>query len=589
MYKPLAVIFMIIGFLLGCQKTSQSSYIVIAADHLNFQDSNCSRDWPEHNSGMSILCREAVRWTHAYTTSVLSGPALSSILTGLYPLQTGYHHPGQYLSPQFKNIAQVAIEHNYRTAFFSGGAPIFKKSGLDSGFEFFDDILSLNANPYFKPFRQNLNSFYEWSSEIGHSPFFATFYVPDMRFTYRTTTTLTGETRNKSYESQLEEFDSSLFDLITKLKREGSWDNTHFILVGLQGRNLYDRRSLSPNLNLHSENSQVALLWKPAQKKRDSPLSWTVDQNVSLADIGHTLFDLFGEKSSESQLSTISLANTLLQPQSNFIGSRLLLIESAWGEWHLGINPFYAILNDDELYFHTNPPVLYRTLSDHLEINPVKLQLSNSSYTNIYLPFADKENLKVFYPPSLSPLSLWNLTEDDWAEPNLKAVFDLYHSVKPQNIPPEARAWYARSLIENSDWKELKVVAEKWNNLEYMWLAHKYLPNFRLKKEPPCFLLLHNKMRTASNIKKCHDPLFLETLYALDDKKSTRKWEKIIEDRLIMAQILKANRALGSIWDVTESESNVLSLSEILFRSPEYKNKLRIVRKNINSVELESP
>jgi hypothetical protein len=584
MCKPLAVIFMIVGFLLGCQNSSKNSFIIIATDQLSFQDANCSRDWSDQNSGIGLLCRESVRWTHAYTTSVLSGPALSSILTGLHPLQTGYHHPGQYLEPKFMTVAQAALQQNYRTAFFSGGPPLLKKSGLDAGFELFDDSINLNENPYLKPFRSTISTFLDWMNEIGGSPFFVTFYVPDLRFVTRTTTTVTGEDRNKSFESQLEEFDSALFDLIANLKRRNRWDKTHVILVGLQGHNLYDRQGIYPNLNLHSENSQITMLWKPAQKKRDLPLTWKMDKDVSLADLGQTLFDLFGEKTIPSNPPTESLALTLSNPQPIARSERLHLIESAWGQWQLGTPIFSAILNDEELYFHSQPPVFYHTLSDRLEINPVFPRESNQSNFVFYKQAAEQLGLTTFIEPKPNPLSLWNLTYDDWLTPKYQAILDLYKAIKPQEISQDAHAWYARALIENGEWKRLKIVAEAWKNQNYLWLANQNLGLPKAKKSPPCLELVNNLAQSNTDVKNCHDPIFLETLRSLEGEKKSKKWEKILQDKLMMVEILKTNRALGTVWEVPETDENIISLSEMLFWAPEYKSHLKTPQKKIKNL-----
>ncbi len=594
MYKPLAVFFIIIGLLSGCQNSSRDSYLIIATDHLSFQDSNCSRDWAEQNSGISLLCRESVRWTHAFTTSLLSGPAMASLLTGLHPRQTGFRHHGQYLEPQHKNIAQIALQKKYRTAFFSGGPPLFRKSGLDAGFELFDDSLNLNESFFLKPFKSSIKNFFEWVSEIGGSPFFAAFYVPDLRYSTRTTVAPSGETRNKSFESQLEEFDTALYELIIKLKKINRWDKTHVILVGLQGRNLYDRQGAHPSLNLHSENSQVALLWKPAQKRRDAPVSWTMDKNISLADVGHTLFDLFNENpESFSRPETSSLTITLTQPKSSFQTSRLHLIESAWGQWKLGTPIFSALLSEEELYFHTKPATLYRTLSDRLEINPLIEKEETQDYFAFYQQAAIELELVPFSNPHSvfrkKALSLWNLTYEDWLSPRLQSILKLYESISPQEVPLDARSWYARSLIENNNWKKLKIVAEVWQNPAFSWLAAKNLNLPRSKKSLPCLDLVNAPSISSADIKNCPDSQFLEALESLEGERKSKKWEKILEDKFILVQILKTNRALGSIWDVTESHENILSLVEILFWSPEYRHLIRPVQKKIKLIQLESP
>lgn len=580
---------MIIGFLLGCQNSSKTSFIILSVDHLSFQDGNCIRDWPEQNSGIGLLCRESVRWTHAYTTSLLSGPALASVLTGLHPRETGYRHHGQYLLPQHKSIAQIALQKNYRTAFFSGGPPILKKSGLDGGFELFDDTLSLSVSPFLKPFKESSRAFSDWLDDIGPSPFFATFYIPDLRYVTRTTFSPTGETRNKSYESQVEEFDTALFELFKRLKKENLWDKTHIILLGLQGRNLYDRQGDFPHLNLHSENSQVAVLWKPPQKKRDEPVSWTMDKNISLADIGRTLFDIFEEDFPESIPEKASLAISLNSPSSTFSSARLHLIESAWGQWIFGGEVESAILNAEEFYFHQNPPAIYRTLSDRLEINPILKRPPNEALFEKYDRIASELKLNQFSPPQISNLSLWSLGYESWVLPKMKGLYDYYSGVNLSEIPEDARVWYARALIENSDWKTLKAASEKWKKSTWLWLAHANLGLPSPKDESNCLKLVNSKNRTGEAVKKCADPLFVEALYSLDGDRKAKRWERILEERLTQVQILKTNRALGFIWDVVEKEENVLSLTEMLFWIPENRNLLRPVQRKRQLIDLESP
>lgn len=574
---------------MGCQNSSKTSFIILAVDNLSFQDGNCIRDWPEQHSGIGLLCRESVRWTHAYTTSLLSGPALASVLTGLHPRETGYRHHGQYLQPQFKSIAQVALQKNYRTAFFSGGPPILKKSGLDSGFELFDDTLNLSVSPFLKPFKESTKAFSEWLDDIGPAPFFATFYVPDLRYVTRTTLSATGETRNKSYESQIEELDAALYELFRELKKSNRWDKTHIILFGLQGRNLYDRQGYFPHLNLHSENSQVAVLWKPSQKKRDEPVSWTMDKNISLADIGRTLFDIFQEDFPDAIPEKASLAISLNSPSSAFSSARVHLIESAWGQWILGGSVYSSILHDEEFYFHENPPALYRTLSDRLEINPIFKRPANASLFERYDKSASELKLAPFNMPQISNHSLWNLNYELWVLPRLKGVYDLYAGVSPNDIPDDARVWYARALIENSDWKRLKTVAEKWKKATWLWLAHANLGLPAPKDGLQCLKLVASKNRTGEAVKKCPDSLFVEALYSLDADRKVKRWERILEERLTEVQILKTNRALGFIWDVTEKEENILSLAEMLFWLPENRNLLRPIQRKLQLIDLESP
>ncbi|MFN8789864.1 MAG: sulfatase-like hydrolase/transferase [Bdellovibrionales bacterium] len=578
---------MLLPLMMGCARSKKANIVIVAVDQLSFAEANCSREASESASGIGVVCSESVRWTHAYTPNIMSGPALASLLTGLHPVDLGYRHNGQFLPPHFTSLGEIAYSKKYRTLFLSGGPPILKKTGLGKGFESFDDSLNLLESPWLKPFRQNVQTFSQWLDDIHERPILAVFYVPDLRFLHRTTLNQAGDLRNKSFESQLDEFDSVLFDLIQVLKKSGRWDQTHFIVAGLQGRNLYDRQEMSPHTNLHSESTQVTLLWKSTQAKRDDPMSRTVDRNVSLADVGATLFDLLGYKPAARLIESSSLLSTLLRPDSSQHSSRLYLLESGWAQWRLGTSIQSNLLLQDELYFHDRKARLYRTLSDRLETNPIFATETQSSSFVIFQKTASDLGLEPFSPPTLDRTSLWNLGYWDWLSPGLVEIRNAYATVPWGQIPLDARPWLARALLEAGDWKGLKSAAESWKNPKLQWLAHAHLGLTPVRSDG-CFALLKSGGFTGDESKGCADPAFLEVLSHLQDEGKARRWEKILEEKLILTSVLRMNRALGLVWDVPESFETVLSSVEILFWSPDYRQHLKTVRTRLRAIELES-
>ncbi|MGZ5280516.1 MAG: sulfatase-like hydrolase/transferase, partial [Pseudobdellovibrionaceae bacterium] len=284
--------------LTSCRLASNSrpSAIVIAVDQLGVNQINCHEEDPDlTRSGIALLCQESVRFTHAYTTSLLSGPALTSVLTGQYPFQHGLRgNKKNFLSSNTVTLAEVAQRQQVATSFFSGGAPILRKLNLQQGFEVFDDHFAPSIKRLHRPFSKLQKLFENWLLDIQGRSFLSVFYVPDLAMIQTATQNDLGELRNLSYDSQLEEFDESLFHFIQNLKQRKIWDSTMIVLVGLNGPETDERTDELFNTNLYSERTQVALLIKPAQKPRDEGLNWSFDSNVNLADIGVTLLDLYG-------------------------------------------------------------------------------------------------------------------------------------------------------------------------------------------------------------------------------------------------------------------------------------------------------
>lgn len=585
-FQKLSLLFLVIS-LAACTRERPVSYVIVAVDQLSFADSSCSQDRSGRNSGLQILCNESVKWTHAYTTSVLSGPALSSIMTGLHPIDSGYRDPSQFLSPKIETIGKAAHRRGLRTLFLSGGPPILKKIGLGHGFENFEDFLNINHSPWLRTFRKNSQVFFDWLEQVdADEPFLTVFYVPDLRFLNRPLVNSFGDPLEKSFDSQFEEFDSALYDLIQKIKKRGDWDQTHFLLVGLQGRNLYDRKVINPSTNLHSESTQVGFFWKPTQNKRDAPVSWTMDKNISLADVGASLMQSLGASLPSSRLETASLLLSLKKPDSTFSQNRLHLIESAWGQWQLGTDIQYAMIADEELYLHSNPPQVFRTLTDRLETNPLSGTIAQNSIQT-FQKISEELSLPAFVPPKISALSRWNFTYWDWMSEQMNAIKSATSTTPWEEIPEGLRPWTARALIETSDWKSLKSAAETWKIPYLLWLAHKQL-NLPLITQDPCLMLTLDTVENKNLSKDCHDITFLEVVAASVAENKQRRWEKLLEEQMIRTSILRMNRALGGVWDVDEKMESVISRVEVFFRTSEHRALFRNVQRRVRSIELQS-
>lgn len=141
----------------SCQQHDQKSVLILAADELTISDVLCNSD-ENHRSGFQVICNESIRFTHAFTTSTLTLPALSSILTGMYPLEHGVRHNGSPgLSPDLELASELAFSKNFRTSFFSGGAPVLRKSGLNQGFEIFEDNIEPSFTFLYRPLKKVFN------------------------------------------------------------------------------------------------------------------------------------------------------------------------------------------------------------------------------------------------------------------------------------------------------------------------------------------------------------------------------------------------------------------------------------------------
>lgn len=584
----------------SCRTNDKNSVMVIAVDGLLTSDVPCNQE-DDNRSGFQLLCHESVRFTHAFSTSTLSVPALTSLMTGLYPYQNKIHHNGgPGLSAEFETVPELAVRRGYRTSFFSGGAPLFRRTGLNQGFELFEDNIIPTFSSLYRPFKKNAASFMQWlEQDVDKDPFFSVIYVPDLLFVTTETVTDLGEARNLSVESQKDELDESLFELFSELKKTGRWDKTTIVLVGLNGHAINERPNEPFPINLHGENTQIALLIKPSQhQKRDEAITWKIDQNVSLVDVGRTLFELLGvsniDTSSSESFPVHSLLNALKNPNSSWEEDRPILIESGWALWRKAGPLRTAEISGHVLYINDEKPLLYNTLVDRFEVNPLPLlQESILPATTKLQGLLQKNQFPPFSPlPSewtakLSiPFQRWMQADQEAALlTNLKNLSSSYS--RSLDLPN----WTAQIALNRKDWGTLKTLGAKNKVIAWQYVAEKNLNSKMTAKVPTsCFYLLYEKSLETEELKSCDDSLFLELLdwlradeRGLVKEVQRKRFLRSFKNYMLDQQIQRANIAAGLIWDTSKENIFSPSRAELALHLPEYSKIRNQVYKEIQT------
>ena len=450
------------------------SFLIVAVENLSSESLDCSSrggGGDRSSDGLAALCADGVRFTHAYTTSVLSQPALASVLTGLYPIDHQVHQNGdQYLSEKFTTVSQAALQEGYRTAFFSGGPPIFRRSGFAKGFEVFDDDVIPTARRLYRPFAHSSRRLLNWIDENPDRPFFATVYVPDLQFV--------SEAPNG--DAQIDVFLNTLSDLVRALKKRGLWRGMNVVLVGLNGVPDENRGDIG-TLNLFSENTRVFFLFKPAHKDRDRGNSWSIDANVSLADLGATLFHLLHDPTTAAlqtplrpTLKAISFASALEGPNVSWPKNRLILIESGWASWR-GVGLIrYAFRLGDLLYIYDNPPRIFNSLTDRFEVQNISADDPEVERpVSVIQTFIDKNKMKPFVPIPEDLRDKVIVAEELFSDDEMSADVDeelsRLLSLRPRDL--QIAGWSAWRALNEKNWHELESLGKVYHEPAWIYIA----------------------------------------------------------------------------------------------------------------------
>jgi len=113
----------------------------LRADHLGLYG------YPHPTSpNLDRFARESVVFEQAITVHVATAPAHATILTGLWPGGHGIRRNGMTLNPDVPTLARILGEEGRATGAFVSGWTLQRHTGLDRGFEIYDDDLGPPRN-----------------------------------------------------------------------------------------------------------------------------------------------------------------------------------------------------------------------------------------------------------------------------------------------------------------------------------------------------------------------------------------------------------------------------------------------------------
>ncbi len=569
---------LLVLFLVSCDlpRENRPSVLVVAVEGLAFEKVSCENE--ENPAGpdagaFQTLCQESVRFSHAYAPSTMSQATLASLLTGLYPFDHGVRHNGSdFLSARMRTLAEGALANHYRTFFISGGPPIWRKSGLAQGFEIFEDNVDINPGVYYRPAGEVFRIAENWiQQEVHASPFLGVLYLGDMQFPQIETRTKEGEFREKSLEAQIAELDESMGDFFRWLRVRKRWNSTSIILAGLNSVSPPNGGEVS-SLNLKSASVQVTLFIKPARKERDNIIQWGVDRNVSLVDVGHTLFQILGLEPPVSSLPALqpkSLLEAINQPEPNWNEDRLVLTETGWPDWLEGTGVRWAIRQKHFLYIHDQNPLIFNTLTDRLENYPLKV--NDPLWTSL--------NASILGMLESAQTPMFRGMQAHWPE-QLSVARELWiHGQAPAKVQgnePWAK-WVLSQRLTDRNWSEVKRLSREAGDPVGTYVAARHLgEHLPLPRHACVRLLLATKGDKKTFQSECEDERLL-ALYAWRVARSDE--EKIqAQDRFLRLyiqqwldqQIGRANFLNDLRWDVDRSWPESPSIVDYLLTLKEF-------------------
>ncbi|MCP5042236.1 MAG: sulfatase [bacterium] len=292
----------------------------LRADHLSFYGHS-----RETMPLLSSWIDEATVFENCFTPLPLTDPALSSLMTGLYPIRHGVRDTSHRLPPRFTTLAEVLQDQGYVTAAFASRTGLVDKRSIGRGFDVVDyqggaSIEGLSKRAQRAEHRQRradrvTHAMLDWLDDRPDGPFFIwlhyfdphAFYNPPAKFADAFMEGLepdpaTGlrawwgsvsdraETR-AAYDGEIATVDHHLGRVVSALRRQGVWDDTLFVLTSDHGESLGERGHMDHGEWLYHEQVRVPLAIRFPGRV---PQGMRVPNLVRLIDIAPSVLELAG-------------------------------------------------------------------------------------------------------------------------------------------------------------------------------------------------------------------------------------------------------------------------------------------------------
>ncbi len=579
----------------------EANVIVILVENLGVQNLICD-DIETEKSGFKVFCEEGVRFTHAFAPSTLSQATLASILTGLYPYEHQVRTNGSNgLSARVVTAAETALEKGFRTSFFSGGAPLLRRNGLNQGFEIFDDNINLSLRRFYRPASEVNQLFLNWfDSEVTRkSRAFSFLHYADLQFGDIATENEAGEQRELSYRSQFEEVDESLYNLVTKLKSKGVWNNSWVFLVGLNGIVEEEREHQLRGASLFNETTHVSFFVKRPgfllQKETKSLAK--LDGNISLTDVGATLFNILGETNDDEgkHLFSIHSLLPLLKNQKDSFDwdRRPVLVESAWPSWRNLGQDRLAVRVGQYLYLHNSKGQVFDSFSDGFEVSELGEDSKVWALRSQLRMNLNQLGFGVFdmsLKPGFAKFESARLIFDRKSK-NLEVMQELKRLSLKFEKDAEIFSWRALFALKNQDWPELKEVGRLAGERSWEVVAQRNMGKNNERLTDKCFQFLQESTiveNTRVVPRECGGNELLDLRSWLDETQMASVRQKGFDAffrwyfaRLIERRIVAYNYTLDFIWDTKESHLLRPTTAELFLSLPENRYYWQLLKKRL--------
>jgi choline-sulfatase len=314
------------------------------------------------------LAREGLLVEDAVVQVPQTRPSHASIFTGRQPYEHGIRDNfSPPLDPSHPTLATLLKKERYATGGFIGAYPVSRDSGLDRGFDVFDDPFSgaagggLHLERSDRPAGPVVDAALAWLQGLAARPFFAWIHLFDPHAPYEPPEPYRQRFRKSPYDGEVAYADSQVGRLLDWLGRSGEASRTLVVVTSDHGEGLGDHGEDEHQLFVYDSTLRVPLLLSWPGRL---PAGRRLGGQFRSVDLLPTLLELLGQPAVPT--SGASRAGALLGASP--IPDNESYAESLFGQLHFGWAPLRALRGEGWKYIDAPRAELYDLREDPGEI-----------------------------------------------------------------------------------------------------------------------------------------------------------------------------------------------------------------------------
>jgi arylsulfatase A-like enzyme/lipopolysaccharide biosynthesis regulator YciM len=379
------------------------------ADYLQLYNSNGA---PTPN--LIRLAKSGFLFTDAISQVPFTLPSHSTMLTGTYPMKhLVQENVGSKLGDDALTLAEVLKSKGYQTAGFIGALVLESGTGIEQGFDTFDDVfvrenkIMEDRSGIQKDAGSVKRSFLRWLDQRNNSPFFSFVHFYDAHAPYDPPPAFTPAVREPKalYRGELQYIDSVIGEIVDELSHRNLLSQTIIVITGDHGEMLGEHGENGHGFFIYQESLHVPLLI--LAPGHESGKSNTV---VELVDLMPTILDLLDIKVPDS-VQGKSVAKIL---NGSKVADEIAYSESLTAMQHFGAEPLRSVQDQHYKYIDSLKPELYDLEKDPAEMNNIldqkkelasRMKASLHQITSKYNAAADKRQVRTLTPEQQEQLA----------------------------------------------------------------------------------------------------------------------------------------------------------------------------------------